>query len=80
MQEAGVCVRPFHPPPPAREIGVVWRKTYPRAQAIQVLADFVRAHVPRSLVERLPDSGETEEGIQERSRAGAEPSLSKRLR
>lgn len=80
MQEAGVCVRPFHPPPPAREIGMVWRKTYPRAQAIQVLADFVRAHVPRSLVERLPDSGETEEGIQERSRAGAEPSLSKRLR
>lgn len=57
MREAGACLRPFRQPVPTRDIGIAWRRTYPRPMAIQAFADFVREHLPRNLVEPLPSGG-----------------------
>ena len=37
-----LAVRPFASPPPKRTIALAWRATYPRHQAIDVLADALR--------------------------------------
>lgn len=47
-----VAVRPFQSPRPGRRMTLAWRKTHPRASDHVLLAEFVRAHLPKT-VERL---------------------------
>ncbi|HYH21156.1 MAG TPA: LysR substrate-binding domain-containing protein [Azospirillum sp.] len=42
----GVETRPFTEPQPTRRIGLVWRKGSPRAPELQLLADYLRDHLP----------------------------------
>ncbi len=45
-----VVARPFDAPGPSRRMALAWRKTHPRANDFQRLAEFVRAHLPPSVV------------------------------
>lgn len=42
--------RPFRHPTPHRRIGLVWRRSFPDAAAVQALAAFVRAHLPAGVL------------------------------
>lgn len=53
MRETAVVLRPFRPPEPSRRIGMVWRRTYPRAQALVTLGEFIQARLPRRRVKPL---------------------------
>jgi len=44
-----VAARPFRAPAPTRRIGLVWRRSFPDADALRVLADFIRARLPKSV-------------------------------
>ena len=37
---------PFRAPVPVRRIGLVWRRSFPDAAAVQALGTFIRAHLP----------------------------------
>lgn len=50
FDDAQIHVRPFHDPPPARDIALVWRRTSDRQDEFRLLADMVRAEVPRDIV------------------------------
>lgn len=41
VQEEGISYIPFTPPVPSRAIGLVWRKTSPRMEVIEILANFL---------------------------------------
>ncbi len=42
--ESGLLLaKPFAAPPPARRIGLVWRKTFPRRKAVNALREAIRA-------------------------------------
>jgi len=49
-----VAVRPFKSPRPGRKMVLAWRKTHPRAADHQRLAEFVRNHLPKSVVALAP--------------------------
>lgn len=76
MRETGTVVRRFRPPEPSRRIGFVWRKTYPRAQALVALAEFIQSHLPRTRVRPLalsflqPDATLPDENQSARIEAG----------
>ena len=42
-------VRPFAAPVPRRRIGLVWRRGFPRAEGLRILADFIRARLPEGV-------------------------------
>jgi LysR family hydrogen peroxide-inducible transcriptional activator len=44
-----VVARAFRAPAPHRRIGIVWRQSFPDEAGVRVLAEFVRAHVPRGV-------------------------------
>ncbi len=44
-----LAARPFRAPSPKRRIGLVWRRGYPRADGLIVLADFIRRHLPEGV-------------------------------
>jgi LysR family hydrogen peroxide-inducible transcriptional activator len=41
--------RPFGSPSPKRRIGLVWRRGYPRADGLMMLADVIRRHLPEGV-------------------------------
>lgn len=44
--EPNVIARPFTAPTPYRRVGLVWRRSFPRPDALRALADFIRRHLP----------------------------------
>jgi LysR family hydrogen peroxide-inducible transcriptional activator len=48
-KEAGVTIRPFAARDAFRRIGLVWRRSFPRANEMQELATLIRQHVPKEL-------------------------------
>ncbi len=51
-EPASTAVRPFHAPVPYRRIGLVWRRSFPDAAAVEALGSFVRAHLPAGVFVR----------------------------
>ncbi len=49
-QTKTTAARAFHAPAPHRRIGLVWRQTFPNTRAVQVLATFIRAHLPAGVI------------------------------
>jgi LysR family hydrogen peroxide-inducible transcriptional activator len=43
-----LAVRPFREPAPSREIGLLWRKSSPRASEFRALGEILRRHAPRA--------------------------------
>ena len=41
-----IAIRPFKPPPPSREIGLVWRRASARGDEFQLLGKLLQRHVP----------------------------------
>jgi len=41
--------RPFQAPAPHRRIGLVWRRSYPDAAAVDCLGTFIRTHLPSAV-------------------------------
>ncbi len=41
-----VCSRPFSGTPPRRRVALAWRRTFPRVDAVQVIADAIRVGAP----------------------------------
>lgn len=53
-----VVARPFRSPAPYRRIGLVWRRSFPDAAGLRLLAAFIRARVPRPAHAVAADAGE----------------------
>ena len=56
-EDTTLVARPFVPPAPSRRIALVWRKSFPRQKAIQLLRDTILA-CPMRGVAFLPDEGQ----------------------
>jgi LysR family hydrogen peroxide-inducible transcriptional activator len=51
LSGAGItAARPFQQPVPHRRIGLVWRRSFPDAAAVQALGAFIRAHLPAGVL------------------------------
>lgn len=55
-EEAPVVSRPFVPPAPQRRIGLVWRRSFPRLRAIELIRSCILESRMRG-VQWLPDAG-----------------------
>lgn len=53
MNDSGIGIRPLHLPDAYRRISLVYRRTFPRRQALETFAGVIRAQLPDS-VRRLP--------------------------
>ena len=51
-----IQIRPFAPPAPARTIGLVWRRQFPRQGAIKTLAALIQQALPPDLGQARPCS------------------------
>ena len=59
IQNSMVEVRPFHPPAPARTIGIAWRHHYPREATVQRLAELILSNLPAGVETIVPQTGAT---------------------
>lgn len=51
LSNAGAtAARPFQQPVPYRRIGLVWRRSFPDAAAVQALSAFIRSHIPAGVL------------------------------
>ncbi|GAA0529462.1 LysR family hydrogen peroxide-inducible transcriptional activator [Rhizomicrobium palustre] len=48
LSKDGLCIRPLKGPP-YRRIGLVWRKSFPRQDDMQLLAKTIKAHLPEGV-------------------------------
>jgi LysR family hydrogen peroxide-inducible transcriptional activator len=46
LGDSDTTVRPFVSPSPYRRIGLVWRRSYARPDALRALAECIRTHLP----------------------------------
>jgi LysR family transcriptional regulator, hydrogen peroxide-inducible genes activator len=59
VHNAMVQVRPFHPPAPARTIGLAWRHHYPREVTVKRLAELILNNLPAGVEAIAPQTGAT---------------------
>jgi DNA-binding transcriptional LysR family regulator len=45
-----IAIRPFVAPAPARTIGLVYRRAFPRTEMVETLVDLIRQQVPSSVI------------------------------
>ncbi|WP_081688954.1 LysR substrate-binding domain-containing protein [Inquilinus limosus] len=59
--DSDIALRPFDSPAPSRRIGLVWRRGAARRSEIEMLAEFLRRHLPEGAVaipqDELPGEG-----------------------
>jgi LysR family hydrogen peroxide-inducible transcriptional activator len=48
--DSDIALRPFDAPQPSRRIGLVWRRGAARRSEIEMLAEFLRQHLPEGAV------------------------------
>jgi hypothetical protein len=59
IQNGMVQVRPFHPPAPARTIGIAWRHHYPREATVKRLAELILNNLPAGVEAIVLQTGAT---------------------
>ena len=49
MTDTGVIARPLHLPRATRRVSMVWRRTFPRTEALNAVADVILEHLPNTV-------------------------------
>jgi len=62
VQNKMVQIRPLVAPAPARTIGIVWRRNYPRAETVKGLAQLILANLPPQVQAKGAHAGGKERG------------------